>query len=183
MEGDGAVSTRGLKASIDRSAVVAEVLDELESQEVAVEAQGSRHVFHVNHGVVEGEFAVGGGCEGWCGFRGLGLRSRFLRGDFRELCSLDFRLRFGGLRGNLLRCFFRGSVRHTRLSHVCVFERGKYGKWLHECQATSRNPVLSGCLFDWAIAVFLEPVELFAHLDLSVPWVLIERVAFVGKDE
>ena len=54
----------------------------------------------------------------------------------------------------------------------------KFGLQVRQLSNFRANPSLHG-----TIAVFFQPVELFAHLDFAVPRVLVEGVAFVGEDE
>src|SRR5271165_174730 len=120
---DGAVSTGGSQPGIDGGAVEAKIFDELEPQQVTVEADRAGYVFDVNHGVVEGEFAVVDRyrCNDlrrpfWRGFCGRFFRRGFLRW-LRGFC---FQNRLRSFRwtasGDLLRRFFRGFFGHT--SHL-----------------------------------------------------------------
>src|ERR1700680_3964031 len=69
MQGDGPVAPRRAQPSIYRRTLIAEVFDELESKQIAVEAESLLHVFNVYHGVVEGKLSVsvpsGGSLRPW----------------------------------------------------------------------------------------------------------------------
>jgi hypothetical protein len=58
MQGDGSIAARCAHARVYRRALIAEVFDQLESKHIAVEVESAIHVFHVDHGVVEGKFSV-----------------------------------------------------------------------------------------------------------------------------
>src|SRR5271155_3224543 len=58
MQGDGSIATGCAHARVYRRAFIAEVFDQLESKHIAVEVESAIHVFHVDHGVVEGKFSV-----------------------------------------------------------------------------------------------------------------------------
>jgi hypothetical protein len=47
-----------VQARIHRLILIAEVLDELESQQISVEAEAALHVFHVDDGMIESKFPV-----------------------------------------------------------------------------------------------------------------------------
>jgi len=80
VEGDGAVIAGGAEAGVDGFAFVAEIFDELEAEEIVIEAHGALDVLDVDHGVIEGEFAGGGCGGGW--FCGWALRAGFFCGGF-----------------------------------------------------------------------------------------------------
>ena len=58
MQSNRSVTTRRAQSCIHRLILVAEVFNELESQQVAVETESTLHVFHVDLGVVESESPV-----------------------------------------------------------------------------------------------------------------------------
>jgi len=53
VQGDRAVAAWCPQARIHWFILIAEVFDELESQQISVEAESALHVFHVDHGVIE----------------------------------------------------------------------------------------------------------------------------------
>src|SRR5271154_5072466 len=58
MQGDSSIAARCTHARVHRHSFIAELFDQLESKHVAVEVESAIHVFHVDHGVVEGKFSV-----------------------------------------------------------------------------------------------------------------------------
>jgi len=60
VQSNGAIAARRTQSGIDWPALIAEIFDQLESQLVAVEVHPALHVFHVDHGMVEGELSFVG---------------------------------------------------------------------------------------------------------------------------
>jgi len=82
VEGNRPIASGSAQACVNGNTVVAEVFDELEAEQVAIEAERAVHVLHVDHGVIEGELTGGGrrNCRNGLrrGFAG-GLFGGFLR--------------------------------------------------------------------------------------------------------
>ena len=59
MQCDGAIATGCVHSRINWRAFIAEVFDELESQQIVVEAERSIYILNVDRGMVESKFVVG----------------------------------------------------------------------------------------------------------------------------
>src|SRR5215472_7614910 len=129
MQGDGAVTTRRRQTGVNGNTVVAEVFDEFEAQQVAIEAERTVHVFDVDHGVVEGELAVASRSSGRLGggLRRYFFRRKLLRNSLGGSYSSSLRGRLSELHCapglSLFGCFLRRFLRHTPSLHIPLVKR------------------------------------------------------------
>src|SRR5215471_21227762 len=65
MQGDSSVASRSAQTRIYWFALIAEILNEFESKQIAIKTKSPVNVFHINHGMVEAELvAVRSRCRG-----------------------------------------------------------------------------------------------------------------------
>jgi hypothetical protein len=86
--------------------------------------------------------------------------------------SVPFLLRYPGLTSGLSHATPTGLGRVVRATGFRpVDSRGRLSQ--HGSKSIRR----------WHAAVFLQPLQFFAHFDLSVPGILAQAVAFAGEDQ
>src|SRR5271166_1692937 len=112
MQRDGAITARCAKAGINWCSFVTEVLDELEAQHIVVKTHSALHVFHVKHGMVEGELIASLWSRDGLGRLGLGCDGLLRNRSLGRLCFPDNR--------RLRRPSFCGRF-SCRLLAICFF--------------------------------------------------------------
>lgn len=65
VQGDGPIPTGRAHSRIYRRAIIVEIFDELESQQIAIETDGAPYILNVDHSVVEGKLPADTQVDGY----------------------------------------------------------------------------------------------------------------------